>query len=254
MSTSIQTRHMIDRIENEAFLSTPVKKALCTLYENQIKGPDQQQDEQQYKRDHQIQDLYYQLKTNLNNWKNKWLKLVIDVQQFEKAFGELVDYLESSFSIISTIFEHISKKTNDVEKENEELRKNLQKIKYETEELKTRLNQIEISEKRRVEKEKILEKRILIRDLFLMAHKKIHEEKKKRALPKNILSIVSNNHPPANNPKVFRVGDKVLVLLNDANLYPARLIRFGLKNEWMIEFDDKTQAKQWVSPNRLWVW
>ncbi|CAF5161819.1 unnamed protein product, partial [Rotaria sp. Silwood1] len=30
MSTSIQTRHMIDRIENEAFLSTPVKKALCT--------------------------------------------------------------------------------------------------------------------------------------------------------------------------------------------------------------------------------
>ena len=63
---------------------------------------------EQYKHDHQIQDLYDQLKTNLNNWKNKWLKLVIDIQQFEKAFGELVDYLESSFSIMSTIFEHVS--------------------------------------------------------------------------------------------------------------------------------------------------
>jgi hypothetical protein len=121
---------MIDRIENEAFISTPVKKALCKLYENQIKGPDSQQNErdmilklfnelidaikndfrssEQYQRDHQIQDLYGQLKTNLNNWKNKWLKLVIDIQQFEKAFEELVDCLESSFSIMSTIFEHVS--------------------------------------------------------------------------------------------------------------------------------------------------
>ncbi|CAF3916303.1 unnamed protein product, partial [Rotaria sordida] len=55
----------------------------------------------------------------------------------------------------------------------------------------------------------------------------------------------------AKNPKAFRVGDKVLVLFNDAELYPARLIRFGLKNEWMIEFDDKIQGKQWISPNRL---
>ncbi|CAF1391104.1 unnamed protein product [Rotaria sordida] len=375
MLTSIQTRHMIDRIENEAFISISVKKALCKLYENRIKGSDQQQDErdmtlklfnelidaikndfcssEQYERDHQIQDLYNQLKTNLNNWKNKWLKLVIDIQQFEKAFGELVDYLESNFSIMSTIFEHVSKKTNNVEKENEELRKNLQDIKHETDDLKTKLNQLEISEKRRVEKEKIVEKRILIRDLFLMAHKKLHEEINKRPLPKNILSIVyendiielsnkyiflfkifhdismefkiseekllkylqqkkdvnddfhlnteikqyavshsttkdykldeflelqhmhqldsdsfsifqtvfsqvctiinnsSNNRPPAKNPKAFRVGDKVLVLLNDAKLYPARLIRFGLKNEWMIEFDDKIQGKQWISPNRL---
>jgi hypothetical protein len=63
-------------------------------------------------------------------------------------------------------------------------------MKYETEELKTKLNQIEISEKRRVEKEKFREERILIRDLFLMAHKKLHEEINKRALPKNVLSIV----------------------------------------------------------------
>ena len=49
---------------------------------------------------------------------------------------------------------------------------------------------MEISEKRRVEKEKVLEKRILIRDLFLMAHKKLQEEINKRALPKNILSVV----------------------------------------------------------------
>ena len=130
MSTSIETRHMIDRIEKETFISTPVKKALCKLYENQIRRSDQQQDEHcmilklfnelidairndscssaQYKLDHQVQDLYNQLKTNLNNWKNKWLKLVIDIEQFEKAFGELIDYLESSFSIMSKICEHVS--------------------------------------------------------------------------------------------------------------------------------------------------
>ena len=45
---------------------------------------------------------------------------------------------------------------------------------------------MEISEERRVEKEKVLEKRILIRGLFLMAHKKLQEEINKRALPKNI--------------------------------------------------------------------
>ena len=28
-------------------------------------------------------------------------------------------------------------------------------------------------------------------------------------------------------------------------------MRFGLKNEWMIEFDDKTHGRQWISPNRL---
>ena len=130
MSTSIETRHMIDRIENEAFISTLVKEALCKLYENQIKRSDQQREEHcmilkvfnklidairndfcssaQHKLDHQIQDLYNQLKTNLNNWKNKWLKLVIDIEQFEKAFGELIDYLESSFSIMSKICEHVS--------------------------------------------------------------------------------------------------------------------------------------------------
>ncbi|CAF3581049.1 unnamed protein product [Rotaria sp. Silwood1] len=368
MSTTTQTSYMIDRIENEAFISTSVKKALCNLYENQIKGLHQQQNEcdmiiklydelidaikndfrssEQYKHDHQIQDVHDQLKTNLNNWKNKWLELVIDTQQLEKAFKEFMDCLESSFSAVFTIFEHVSKKTNDFEKENEEFRNNLQQV-------KTKLNEIEISEKRRVEKEKILEKRILIRDLFLMAHKKLHEEIDKRALRKYVLSIVyendiielsnkytflfklvhdisiefkiseekllkylqetkevnddfhlakeikqyavshsttkdykldeflelqhmhqldsdsfsifqtvfsqlctiinnsSNNHPPANNPKVFRVGDKVLVLLNDAKVYSARLIRFGLKNEWMIEFDDKTQGRRWISPNRL---
>ncbi len=59
-------------------------------------------------RPEQIQDLYNQLKININNWKNKWLKLGIDIQQFEKAFRELVDYLKSSFGIMSTIFEHVS--------------------------------------------------------------------------------------------------------------------------------------------------
>ena len=130
MLTSIETRHMIDRIENEAFISTPVKEALCKLYENQIKRSDQQREEHcmilkvfnelidairndccssaQHKLDHQIQDLYNQLKTNLNNWKNKWLKLVIDIEQFEKAFGALIDYLESNFSIMSKICEHVS--------------------------------------------------------------------------------------------------------------------------------------------------
>ncbi|CAF5183086.1 unnamed protein product, partial [Rotaria sp. Silwood1] len=130
MSTTTQPSYMIDRIENEAFISTSVKKALCKLYENQIKGPDQQQNEcdmiiklydelidaikndfrssEQYKHDHQIQDVYDQLKTNLNNWKNKWLILAIDTQQLEKAFKELMDCLESSFSAVFTIFEHVS--------------------------------------------------------------------------------------------------------------------------------------------------
>ena len=66
---------------------------------------------------------------------------------------------------------------------------------------------MEISEERRVEKEKVLEKRILIRDLFLMAHKKLQEEINKRALPKNILSIVyeSDIIDLSNNYTLFKV-------------------------------------------------
>ncbi|CAF4039214.1 unnamed protein product [Rotaria magnacalcarata] len=110
---------------------------------------------------------------------------------------------------------------------------------------------MEIYVKRTVEKEKIIEKRILICDLFLMAHKKLHEEINKRALPKSIISIVSNNHPPANNSKQFYVGQTILTLLNDAKLYQGTLIRYGAKNDWLIKFDDNT--RQWLPLNRLFL-
>jgi hypothetical protein len=38
-----------------------------------------------------------------------------------------------------------------------------------------------------------------------------------------MLNFSSNNDPPENNPKVFHVNDKVLVLLNDAKVSNSTL-------------------------------
>lgn len=50
-----------------------------------------------------------------------------------------------------------------------------------------------MNKNRRIVKEKITEKRILVRDLFCTVQKKFREKMNKRKLPKNILNIVYEN-------------------------------------------------------------
>jgi hypothetical protein len=74
-------------------------------------------------------------------------------------------------------------KINKIECANEEIR-------HQNDLLKSRIERMEEHELKRIKKEKRHERRILIRDLFLTARRRLSQELKKRKLPKNTLNII----------------------------------------------------------------
>jgi hypothetical protein len=56
----------------------------------------------------QIEIICEQVKNDLEKWQKRWTSSIFDTKQSEQAFNELIQYIESGFGIMSTIFKHVS--------------------------------------------------------------------------------------------------------------------------------------------------
>jgi hypothetical protein len=132
MSISTRIESMVFKIKNNLpCVNSQVKEILCDIYRRQMVIIDEGQDEQaeyltnlfdqlielmnfdlhapdQSIHDQQISVICDQPKKEMKVWKERWLRSSFGVEEFDEAFIELVKVIDSGFTIMSTIFKHIT--------------------------------------------------------------------------------------------------------------------------------------------------
>ncbi|CAF4254735.1 unnamed protein product [Rotaria magnacalcarata] len=114
--------------------------------------------------DTQIDSMLDKIKTDLNRWRLKWSTSALDVSHFEEPFNGLVQAIEGGFCIISSMFNDLKKKVEN----------------------------LTLAEQTRTKKEKLLEKQILIRGLLILGRDRLHDEYDNRQLPGDKFGIYYN--------------------------------------------------------------
>jgi len=57
--------------------------------------------------DSKIEAIYDHTKKNLDAFKEKWSKSTFNTEEYDRSFNELIICIKSSFTIMSTVFQHI---------------------------------------------------------------------------------------------------------------------------------------------------
>ncbi|CAF3383989.1 unnamed protein product [Rotaria sp. Silwood2] len=200
MSGSTNYYSVLDRIDEElADKNVDVKNILHDVYESQITFLIEQKQHDKSKRladlfnqlidllidslystsssvdDTQIDSILNKIKSDINTWREKWSTSVVDVNQFEKAFDELVRAIEDGFCMMSRMFKHVTAKIQKVEKNNKDL--------------KNEVENLTLMEQKRTQKEKLFGKKILIRDLLILGRDRLVEEYNHRELSRDKFGI-----------------------------------------------------------------
>lgn len=121
---------MISRIRNES-INPRVKEILCKIYEFQTSehDPNIQEDKNNFTlklyndliealrydfnlcensiHNNQAQVVHNQMKIDLDRWKQKWLKVISGINDFDKAFDELLQIIQCGFHIVTIVFQQI---------------------------------------------------------------------------------------------------------------------------------------------------
>ncbi|CAF3181945.1 unnamed protein product [Rotaria sp. Silwood2] len=130
--------------------------------------------------DFQIEIICDQIKNDLERWKTKWINPVLNIQQSNQAFSELIQHVEAGFRIMSTIFKYVSIKTATVSDKIVKVEAVNVQLQTQVQQIQGQMKDLQSNEAKRVKKEKKLEKQILVRDLFIIGRQRLLNEFDKR--------------------------------------------------------------------------
>ena len=129
MSQITNITHVIDRIESALpNTSTKLKTILAEIYKSQLLVSDREKNEsfsslfqelleflnielstkESSIHDVQIQAIHDQVKSDLDNWKQKWFPSTLDQAYIDSLFMNLIDIIQSAFKRISIVFQDVS--------------------------------------------------------------------------------------------------------------------------------------------------
>ncbi|CAF2914613.1 unnamed protein product [Rotaria sp. Silwood2] len=126
--------------------------------------------------DFQIEIICDQIKNDLERWKTKWINPVLNIQQSNQAFSELIQHVEAGFRIMSTIFKYVSIKTATVSDKIVKVEAVNVQLQTQVQQIQGQMKDLQSNEAKRVKKEKKLEKQILVRDLFIIGRQRLLNE------------------------------------------------------------------------------